>query len=35
MVLCDQAIARGATETDWPPIEDELRAAWGSLRAAV
>jgi hypothetical protein len=35
MVLCDQAIARGATETDWPPIEDELRAAWRSLRAAV
>jgi hypothetical protein len=35
MVLCDQAIARGASEHDWPPIEGELRASWRSLRDAV
>jgi hypothetical protein len=35
MVLCDRAIARGAGEQDWPPIEEELRAAWRFLRAAV
>jgi hypothetical protein len=35
MVLCDQAIARGASEHDWPPIESELRASWRSVRDAV
>jgi hypothetical protein len=30
-----QAIARGASEHDWPPIEGELRASWRSLRDAV